>query len=671
MDNIDGKNKSEDIISLDEEKIDVQKLLEQYDSESNVRRPTGYIAVIISVIAIAMSLFHFYTGGFGLWLALKQRALHLAFALALIFLTYPTTKKGFGSDKAKVPFIDMVLAVLGAVSCIYLIVFYKELVFRAGLPNNIDLIMGAITILLVLEATRRAIGPELPIVVIVFLLYAYLGPYMPGYFAHRGFSLNRIIEHLYMQTEGIFGIPLGVSSSFVYLFILFGAVLNKTGMGKFFIDLSLALAGHTTGGPAKVAVIASGLMGSISGSSVANVVTTGSFTIPLMKSIGYNKDFAGAVEAAASTGGQIMPPVMGAAAFVMSEFLNIPYIKIAIAAVIPAIIYYVAVMITVHLEACKYNLTGLPRERLPKAKLVLKEKGHLIIPLIVLIYLLVRGFTPLFSSFWAIVLSLAASMVKKETRLDLKGFLGAFEDGARGALGVAAACASAGMVVGVVTLTGFGLKIASSVVALGRGNVILTLFFTMIASILLGMGLPTTAKYIVLSIMAAPALIRLGVLPLAAHMFILYFGVIADLTPPVAVAAYAGAGIAGGNTMRTGFQAVRLAVAGFIIPFIFAINPALMGLEGTIFKTIQLSITSIAGVLSLGAATTGYLLVKTELYERILLFISAILLISPDTLTDSIGILFLAVVIYIQYSKQKKRSQAGTEIKNDKIASKK
>ena len=663
MNNIDGKNKSENIISLDEEKIDVQKLLEQYDSESNVRRPIGYIAVIISIIAIAMSLFHFYTGGFGLWLALKQRALHLAFALALIFLMYPTTKKGFGSDKTKVPFVDMILAVLGAGSCLYLIIFYKELVFRAGLPNNIDLIMGAITILLVLEATRRAIGPELPIVVIVFLLYAYFGPYMPGYFAHRGFSLKRIIEHLYMQTEGIFGIPLGVSSSFVYLFILFGAVLNKTGMGKFFIDLSLALAGHTTGGPAKVAVIASGLMGSISGSSVANVVTTGSFTIPLMKSIGYKKDFAGAVEAAASTGGQIMPPVMGAAAFVMSEFLNIPYIKIAIAAIIPAIIYYVAVMITVHLEACKNNLTGIPRERLPKAKLVLKEKGHLIIPLIVLVYLLVRGFTPLFSSFWAIVLSLAASMIKRETRLNLKGFLGAFEDGARGALGVAAACASAGMVVGVVTLTGFGLKIASSIVALGRGNVLLTLFFTMIASIILGMGLPTTAKYIVLSIMAAPALIRLGVLPLAAHMFILYFGVIADLTPPVAVAAYAGAGIAGGNTMKTGFNAVRLAVAGFIIPFIFAINPALMGLEGTIFKTIQLSITSIAGVLSLGAATTGYLLVKTELYEKILLFISAILLISPDTITDSVGILFLAVVIYIQYNRQKKHGQASTEIK--------
>ena len=656
VNNIEGESKSQDVISLNEEKIDVQKLLEQYDSESNVRRPVGYIAVVISVIAIAMSLFHFYTGGFGLWLALKQRALHLTFALALIFLIYPTTKKGFGSDKSKVPFIDVILAVLGAGSCLYLIIFYKELVFRAGLPNNIDLIMGAITILLVLEATRRAIGPELPIVVIVFLLYAYFGPYMPGYFAHRGFSLKRIIEHLYMQTEGIFGIPLGVSSSFVFLFILFGAVLNKTGMGKFFIDLSLSIAGHTTGGPAKVAVIASGLMGSISGSSVANVVTTGSFTIPLMKSIGYKKDFAGAVEAAASTGGQIMPPVMGAAAFVMSEFLQIPYIKIAIAAVIPAVIYYIAVMISVHLEACKNNLRGLPRERLPKARLVLKEKGHLILPLLVLIYLLVRGFTPLFSSFWAIVLSFAASMFKKETRLDLKGFLGAFEDGARGALGVAAACASAGMVVGVVTLTGFGLKIASSIVALGRGNVLLTLFFTMIASIILGMGLPTTAKYIVLAIMAAPALTRLGVLPLAAHMFILYFGVIADLTPPVAVAAYAGAGIAGGNTMKTGFNAVRLAVAGFIIPFIFALNPALMGLEGTVFKTVQLSFTSCAGVLALGAATAGYLFTKTELYEKILLFISSILLISPDTLTDLGGILILAVVLFIQYKKQKKQS---------------
>jgi TRAP transporter 4TM/12TM fusion protein len=641
----------------EEGKIDVQKLLEQYDTESNVRRPLGIIAIIISIIAISMSIFHFYTGGFGLWLALKQRALHLAFTLTLIFLLYPTTKKGIGSDKSNVPVYDFILAVFGAVVSLYLIVNYNELVLRSGLPTNMDIIFGGICILLVLEATRRAIGPELPIVVAVFLIYSYFGPYMPGFFAHRGYSLERIIEHLYMGTEGIFGIPLGVSSSFVFLFILFGAVLNKTGMGKFFIDMSMALAGHTTGGPAKVAVIASGFMGSINGSSVANTVTTGSFTIPLMKSIGYKKDFAGAVEAAASTGGQILPPVMGAAAFVMSEFLEIPYIQIAAAAVIPAIIYYIAVMTMVHLEACKYGLKGLPKEKLPRAKEVLKEKGHLVIPIIGLVYLLVRSYTPLFAAFWAIIMSVVISMIKANTRLNVKDLLAAFEDGARGALGVAAACASAGIVVGVVTLTGLGLKIASGLVALGGGNLLLTLFFTMIASILLGMGLPTTAKYIILSIMAAPALVQLGVLPLAAHLFILYFGVIADVTPPVAVAAYAGAGIAGGNTMKTGLNALRLAIAGFMIPFIFALDPALLGLGGNWFRTVLLIITSLAGVLALGSAAGGYLLTLTKPIERILLIISAFLLLTPNILTDIPGIVILAGVVYIQFLRQNKQNE--------------
>jgi len=331
----------------------------------------------------------------------------------------------------------------------------------------------------------------------------------------------------------------------------------------------MAIAGHTTGGPAKVAVIASGFFGTISGSSVANVVGTGTFTIPLMKSIGYRKDFAGAVEAAASTGGQIMPPVMGAAAFIMAEFLGVPYIKIAIAAAIPAIIYYIAVGTMVHLEACKYGLRGLPKEQLPKLSKVLKQRGYLIIPIIGLVYLLVRGYTPLFCAFWAIIMSLAISMVRPDTRLNIKKLGEAFEDGAKMALGVAAACACAGMVVGTTTLTGLGLKIANGLVILGHGNLMLTLFFTMIASLILGMGLPTTAKYVVLSIMAAPALIDLGVHPIAAHLFILYFGVIADLTPPVALAAYAGAGISGGNSMKTGFIAVRLAVAGFMVPYVF------------------------------------------------------------------------------------------------------
>jgi len=639
--------------------IDVQKLMEQYDSESRIRRPLGILAILISVIAVSFSVFQFYTGGFGLLLALKQRAIHLAFTVSLIFLIYPRSKTEFDKDKNKIPLYDFILATIGAGTSLYLAVFYNEMVIRSGLPTTMDLIMGALAIILVLEGTRRVIGSALPIVVSCFLLYSYFGQIMPGFFAHRGYSIERIIEHLYSGTEGIFGIPLGVSASFVFLFILFGAVLNKTGMGKFFIDVAMALAGHTTGGPAKVAVIASGFMGSINGSSVANTVTTGSFTIPLMKSIGYRKDFAGAVEAAASTGGQILPPVMGAAAFVMAEFLGIPYIKIALAAAIPAVIYYIAVATMVHLEACKYGLKGLPREKLPKLGVVLKARGHLIIPILGLVYLLVRGYTPLFSAFWAIVMCLAISMIKAETRLDLKKLIGAFEDGAKSALGVAAACACAGMVVGCVTLTGLGLKIANGLVMLGGGNLMLTLFFTMIASILLGMGLPTTAKYIILSIMAAPALVDLGVNPLAAHLFILYFGVIADLTPPVAVAAYAGAGISGGNSMKTGFIAVRLAVAGFMIPYLFALDPGLMFINSTVGHTLVLIITALAGVLALGAAAGGYLLDNTLIHERVLLVLSAFSLLTPGIVTDAAGIVVLALVLFLQ----RKRIVANSKLK--------
>ena len=628
--------------------IDVQKLMEQYDSESRIRRPLGFAAIIISIIAISMSAFHFYTGGFGLLLGLKQRAIHLAFTFCLTFLIYPGNKKSFDKNKERIPLYDVFLSILGTMVCLYLVVFFKAISIRVGFPNTMDLIMGGLAIILVLEATRRIVGSALPIVVTVFLLYSYFGQIMPGFFAHRGYSLERIIEHLYSGTEGIFGIPLGVSASFVFLFILFGAVLNKTGMGKFFIDVAMAIAGHTIGGPAKVAVIASGFMGSINGSSVANTVTTGSFTIPLMKSIGYRKDFAGAVEAAASTGGQILPPVMGAAAFVMAEFLGIPYIRIAAAAAIPAVIYYIAVMTMVHLEACKYGLKGLPKERLPKLGKVVKAKGHLIIPILGLVYLLVKGYTPIFSAFWAIVMSLAISMVKSETRLNLKKLGEAFEDGAKSALGVAAACACAGMVVGAVTLTGLGLKIANGLVMLGGGNLILTLFFTMIASILLGMGLPTTAKYIILSIMAAPALVDLGVQPLAAHLFILYFGVIADLTPPVAVAAYAGAGISGGNSMKTGFIAVRLAIAGFMIPYLFALDPGLLFINSSIGHTLVLIVTSLAGVLALGAAAGGYLLDHVKIFERVVLIISALALLRPELLTDGVGIILLIGVLISQ-----------------------
>jgi len=648
-------------VKVENKEIDVQKLMEQYDSESRVRKPLGLMAIIISIIAIFFSVFQFYTGGFGLLLGLKQRAIHLAFGLCLTFLIYPVSSKKIISktkDKDKIPFYDIILAIMGIGVSLYLIIFYNDMVVRSGLPTNLDLIMGGIAILLVLEATRRITGPALPIVGIIFLIFSYFGQIMPGFFAHRGYSLGRIIEHLYTGTEGIFGIPLGVSASFVFLFILFGAVLSKTGMSKLFIDVAMAIAGHTTGGPAKVAVIASGFFGTISGSSVANVVGTGTFTIPLMKSIGYRKDFAGAVEAAASTGGQIMPPVMGAAAFIMAEFLGVPYFKIALAAAIPAIIYYIAVGTMVHLEACKYGLKGLPKEQLPKLGKVLKQRGHLIIPMIGLVYLLVKGYSPLFSAFWAIVMSLAISMVRPDTRLNIKKLGEAFEDGAKMALGVVAACACAGIVVGATTLTGLGLKIANGLVILGHGNLMLTLFFTMIASLILGMGLPTTAKYVVLSIMAAPALIDLGVYPLAAHLFILYFGVIADLTPPVALAAYAGAGISGGNSMKTGFIAVRLAVAGFMVPYVFCLDPGLMFLSGSIGHNLILIVTTLVGVLALGAAASGYLLDHTKIYERVILIISALALIKPGLLTDGIGIFLLVVVIILQKLRMLSKAKA-------------
>jgi TRAP transporter 4TM/12TM fusion protein len=640
----------------DNGKIDVQALLEKYDSESRIRKPVGIFAIIITILAVSMSAFHFYTGGFGLILALKQRAIHLAFTLALVFLLYPFGGKKSDDEKGihKIPFYDVIFSILGVLVCMYLVVFYDQLVVRAGLPTMLDLIVGGLTILLVLEATRRSIGLSLVIVVIVFLAYAFVGPYVPGYLAHRGYSFIRVIDHITTGTEGVYGIPLSVSSTFVFLFILFGAVLSKSGMGKFFIDLSLSLAGGSTGGPAKVAVIASGFMGSINGSSVANTVTTGSFTIPLMKSIGYRRNFAGAVEAAASTGGQILPPIMGAAAFIMAEFLGIPYIRIAVVAIIPALLYFLSVLMMVHLEAKREGLEGLPKDKIPDIKVTLLERGHLLIPIGILVYLLVRAYTPLFAAFWAIVSTVAVSMLRKATRMNLKDFIDGFEDGAKGALGVACACASAGIIIGVVTLTGIGLKIANSLVMLGGGNLFLTLFFTMIASILLGMGMPTTAKYIILSIMAAPALVELGVHPIAAHLFILYFGVIADLTPPVAVAAYAAAGISGGDSMKTGFIAVRLAIAGFMIPYVFCFDSGLMGIDTTFFHTTLLILTSFAGIIALGSAAGGYLLARTKIHERIILIISAFVLLRPTYLTDVIGIILLASVILMQLSRKKK-----------------
>jgi len=632
--------------------IDFDELMRKYDTEARFRALTGWQGKLVMIIAIAMSCFHFYTSGFGLLLAQKQGAVHLAFTLALVFLLYPMSSKQ--SKTSGIPFYDFIFAAVGIASAMYLVVFFNELTTRAGLPTQTDLIMGFLLIVALLEATRRISNPVLPCLAIIALLYCYFGRSMPEMIAHRGFSIERIVNHMYLGTEGIFGTPLEVSSTFVFMFILFGSVLEKTGLGKFIIDLSMALAGWSTGGPAKVAVVSSGLMGTVSGSSVANVCTTGMFTIPLMKSVGYEPYFAGAVEAVASTGGQIMPPVMGAGAFIMAQFLGVPYIEVAIAAVVPALLYYFAVMVQVHFEATRLGLKGIPWSQLPPLGPLLKTKGFLLIPLIAIIYFLLAGYTPLKSAFNGILISFVLSWLNKETRLTLPRILEAFETGARGAIGVACACATVGIIVGTGTLTGLALRIANAIVTLAGGSKILTLFYTMCASIILGTGLPTTANFIVTSTMAAPALFKLGVPAKAAYMFVFYFGIAADLTPPVALAAYAGAGIAGSDPFKTGVTAFKLALAGFLVPYIYVYNPMLLFIDVVPVQMIQAVITALMGVFLLAMFTIGYYKASMPWYLRIIAFMGALGLLIPGTMSDIGGIAVLVLIHIIQTAKARK-----------------
>ncbi|NLG86259.1 MAG: TRAP transporter permease [Firmicutes bacterium] len=633
---------------------DAEKVLEQFDTESRFRKYTGFWAKVVSVLAIAMSLFHLYTAGFGSLMAMKQRGIHLAFLLGLSFLLYPGSKK---SPRNKPTFIDLLWFVAGVGSSLYIVFFFDAFNIR-GAANIWDYTFGVITILSVLEATRRTNGKELVILSLVFWLYGLFGDMIPGLLGHTGFSFKRIVYHIYLSSEGIFGVALGVSATYIFLFTLFGAFLGETGMAQFINDFSMALAGQSPGGPGKVAVFAAGLMGTINGSAVANVATVGSFTIPLMVKMGYTPVFSAACTAVASTGGMIMPPVMGAAAFVMAEFLGISYTKIMIAAILPAVLYYVAVYVMVHIEAIKLGLTGLPKDKLPDMRYVLRTRGHLIIPLIVIVYLLLSGRTPLYAAFYGIISTIACSWLRKETRLSIKGFLKALESGARSSISVGMACAVVGNIIGITSLTGLGLVVGDNIISLAKGNVFLTLLLTMAVSIILGMGLPTTACYIISATIAAPALTKIGVDPFPAHLFCFYFACLSNLTPPVALAAYTGAGIAGANPAKVGWTAFRMSLAGFIIPFIFVYSPALM-LHGTSVPNIIIAvITSIIGVISLAAATQNYLLQALNIIQRVMLFAAALTLIIPGLLTDLIGLGLLAGVYFWQKSSMKTVSAA-------------
>ena len=650
--------------------MNVDELMEQYDLEtSKLRKLTGKVALFITIVAILMSAFHLFTAWHGTLLAMKQRSLHLIFAFTLGFALYPGFKK---SSKDKIDITDWLLIILSVGVWGYIFFNVEAIALKGGQMSTTDMVLGVLAVLLTLEVTRRVVGPELPIVTIVFLLFAYFGRHMPGIFAHRGFNVTRIVSHMYMTTEGIMGTPLGVSSTFVFMFILFGSFLDKTGVGEFFIDFAYALTGSTRSGPAMTSVLSSGLMGSISGSSVANTVTTGAFTIPLMKSVGYKPHYAGAVEATASTGGQIMPPVMGAAAFIMADFTGFPYISIVKAAIIPAVLYYIAVGTMVHLEACKLGLKGMPRESLPKVSSILRKQGYLTLPLIAIIFMLVKQYPPTMAALTGIVIgvivAMTVSIIKKDNSFTPKDILGAMEAGAKGAVGVACACACAGMIVGVVTLTGFGLKIAEVIVQIAQGRLIPTLLLTMVSSIILGMGLPTTAKYIVLATMAVPAITKLGVNLMSAHLFILYFGVVADVTPPVALAAYAGAGIAGANSMKTGFQAFKLAIGAFIIPYIFVINPNLIMVDSIVGTTVNwlpvtaalpTIVTALIGTVCLAGTVESYLFGNLRIWQRIILLLAAFALLDPKLLTDAIGLAALAF-IYVTQKMLNKNKPAAT-----------
>lgn len=632
------------------------EILEKYDSESRFRVFSNkYVIFIISFIAVAFSLYHLYTSVFGAPTTLKHRSIHVAFVLVLIFLLYPARRT---SNRTKLVWYDVLLSILSLSTTIYIFVDYLGIMQRGGIPNRLDILFGVILMILVLEATRRVTGWALPLLAILFFLYAIFGRQFSGIFKHRGYDWEIVINQLYVTTEGIYGTAIGVSATYIFLFILFGAILSKSGMGQFFNDIAIALAGHTKGGPAKVAILSSGFLGSINGSAIANVVTTGAFTIPLIKKVGYQKNFAGAVEATSSVGGQILPPLMGASAFIMAEVLNIPYSTVALAALLPAILYYIGVLTQVHLRATKDNLEGLSKDQIPKVRDVMKERGHLIIPLLFLIYMLFfSGKTIIYAAFWTIVVTVIVAQTRKTTRTNLKDLVQALEDGARSALGVAITCAAVGIIVGVATLTGFGLKLANGIILIGGESLFLTLVFTMLASIILGMGLPSIPTYIITSTMAAPALVQLEVPAFVAHMFVFYFGLFANLTPPVALASFAAAGLSGGNPMKTGFIAMRLAIAGFIVPFAFVYNTSLLMIDTTFVEGIIVVLTSVVSVILLGITAEGYLFTNVPIWLRIIILIAAILLISPIRLLYIIGMVIAAIIFIIQWFRGRKENQ--------------
>lgn len=561
-------------------------------------------------------------------------------------MMYPARR---GAARDKIPAVDWILAIVGAGCALYFCLSFDALYNRGMIPLPRDYVVAVIGILLVLEAGRRSTGPILPVLAAVFLLYARYGQYVPGVFAHGGFPWSRIVSRMFMTDAGVFGTTLTISSTYLFLFVLFGEFLAKSGVGDFFNDFAFSLIGHRRGGPAQVSAVSSALMGTISGSSIANVATTGSFTIPLMKRIGYTPDFAGAVEATASTGGMIMPPIMGAAAFLMAGFLGVPYTTIMVAGIIPAILYYLSLFFVIDMEAQRRGLQGLPKADLPRLGQVLKEKGYLIIPVLVIIYALIAGLTAITSAFAGLISTVLISFVSRKSRMGLKKITEALTGGARSIVPIGLACAVVGFIVGVTGMTALGSVVAYNMIELARGSMVLALVFVLLASLVASMGLPATACYVVVATIAAPALVRMNVPPLAAHFFVFWFGCLSGITPPVALASYTAAGIAGSNPNKTAMTALRLAAPGFLLPFLLVYRPELLGLHATLPRFLVSIGVAVVACLSTACCTHGYFMGKLSLWERALMGIGSLMLVNPD-MWSYVGVaMIIAVLVYRWY----------------------
>jgi TRAP transporter 4TM/12TM fusion protein len=631
---------------------------DEYESQPRILQPR--MSLIIRIIAVAMSIFQIYTAWAGTFDILIQRTIHVAFALTILFALYPPFKK---SSRYKIPWIDWILIALSLVCTIWVVVNSERYIENPGEALAIDLVLGSIMVILVLESARRILGNALPIIAVLTILYALLGPYLPGEYSHRGFSIRLVLEHLYTSTIGIWGLVTGLSATIIPVFLIFGVILEKTGGGETFVDLAMRIAGRSHGGPGKVSCFSSAFFGTISGSAVANVVVDGVFNIPLMKRLKYSPELAAAIEATNSSGGQIMPPIMGAGAFIMAEILNIKYSRVAIGAAIPAILFYLGCYMAIHFEAQRVNLLPLPPEMIPSfRKTILPKCLPFVLPVSLLVYLLTVGYSPSLSVIYSILIAVGLHLVTSRSKDMLKQrvrhLIDALDAGAKATVMVASLCVCAQIVTAMFGLTGLGVKLSQTIVAFSGGSMFLTLFFGMIVCLILGMGVPTTAAYVLAASVVAPSLMVLGANPLSAHLFIFYFAIISAITPPVCAAVYVASAIAKSNWLKTGWISCRLGLAGFVVPYMFFYSPTLLFFGEPMYIIIN-SITAAIGVSVMAAGVMGFLLRPLTWIERILLLSSGLMLIDPGFITDAIGLIIVGFIYLNQ--KVKNRSTAAKQ----------